>query len=131
MRLFFRGLLLGIAVFAVFAPLGAKVLSKEGAVALSYLCAMLVFLAGVGGWRAFESWLYGRPAPAFEGWRRYWNFCTDHKVVGVQYLVISAVVFTLAGTMALTMRLELARSGLQFLDNSQYNTVARAASSPV
>jgi cytochrome c oxidase subunit 1 len=123
MKHFFRALIAGLATFGILTPLFGAILSKEGAVALAYLCTLLVFVAVVGGWAAFQSWLYGRSEPKFEGWRRYWNFCTDHKVVGIQYLVISGVIFSLAGTMALVMRTELAHSGLQFLDNSQYNTV--------
>jgi cytochrome c oxidase subunit 1 len=46
---------------------------------------------------------------------------TDHKVIGHLYLITSFVFFIIAGLMAELMRTELARPGLQFLSNEQYN----------
>jgi len=46
---------------------------------------------------------------------------TDHKVIGNLYMITSFVFFAIAGLMALVMRAELARPGLQFVSNEQYN----------
>ena len=46
---------------------------------------------------------------------------TDHKTIGLMYLVTSFAFFMVGGLMALLMRTELARPGLQFLSNEQYN----------
>src|SRR5207244_3508599 len=46
---------------------------------------------------------------------------TDHKLIGRMYLVTSLVFFMLGGVMALLMRAELARPGMQFLSPEQYN----------
>ena len=46
---------------------------------------------------------------------------TDHKTIGLLYLTTSLGFFLLGGAMALVMRAELARPGLQFLSNEQYN----------
>src|SRR6201996_6136238 len=46
---------------------------------------------------------------------------TDHKMIGRMYLVTSFIFFMLAGLMALVMRAELARPGMQFLSPEQYN----------
>ena len=46
---------------------------------------------------------------------------TDHKLIGRMYLVTSFVFFMLGGVMALLMRAELARPGMQFLSPEQYN----------
>ena len=46
---------------------------------------------------------------------------TDHKTIGIMYLVTSFAFFLAGGLMALLMRAELARPGLQFLSNEQYN----------
>jgi cytochrome c oxidase subunit I len=46
---------------------------------------------------------------------------TDHKQIGLLYTVTSLGFFLVAGAMALLMRGELARPGLQFLSNEQYN----------
>jgi cytochrome c oxidase subunit 1 len=46
---------------------------------------------------------------------------TDHKVIGMLYLVTSMGFFVIGGSMAMLMRGELAQPGLQFLSNEQYN----------
>ncbi len=46
---------------------------------------------------------------------------TSHKTIGIMYTVTSFIFFVLAGIMAELMRAELARPGLQFLSNQQYN----------
>jgi cytochrome c oxidase subunit 1 len=46
---------------------------------------------------------------------------TDHKVIGLMYLTASFVFFIIGGLMAMLMRGELARPGLQFLSPEQYN----------
>ena len=46
---------------------------------------------------------------------------TDHKLIGRLYLVTSFLFFFLGGAMALLMRAELARPGMQFLSPEQYN----------
>src|SRR5215212_3960127 len=46
---------------------------------------------------------------------------TDHKTIGLMYLVTSFVWFVIGGLMAMLMRGELARPGLQFLSPEQYN----------
>jgi cytochrome c oxidase subunit 1 len=50
-----------------------------------------------------------------------WMTSTDHKVIGNLYMVTSFVFFAIAGLMALVIRAELARPGLQFVSNEQYN----------
>jgi cytochrome c oxidase subunit 1 len=46
---------------------------------------------------------------------------TDHKLIGMMYLTTSFVWFIVGGAMAMLMRAELARPGLQFLSSEQYN----------
>ncbi|MDQ1737473.1 MAG: cytochrome c oxidase subunit [Pseudonocardiales bacterium] len=46
---------------------------------------------------------------------------TDHKVIGQMYMVTSFAFFVIGGVMALIMRAELARPGMQFLSPEQYN----------
>jgi len=66
-----------------------------------------------------------QPYPARE--RKKGNFLvavihtTDHKTIGVLYMTTSFAFFIFAGGMAMLMRAELARPGLQFLSNEQYN----------
>src|SRR5512132_4019830 len=46
---------------------------------------------------------------------------TDHKTIGLMYLTASFVFFIIGGVMAMLIRAELARPGLQFLSPEQYN----------
>ncbi|HEX8866549.1 MAG TPA: cbb3-type cytochrome c oxidase subunit I, partial [Lentzea sp.] len=46
---------------------------------------------------------------------------TDHKQIGVMYLVTTFAFFMVGGAMAMLIRGELARPGLQFLSAEQYN----------
>ena len=46
---------------------------------------------------------------------------TDHKTLGLMYITTCMVFFMLGGVMALAMRAELARPGMQFLSTDQYN----------
>ncbi|MFD8325945.1 aa3-type cytochrome oxidase subunit I [Streptomyces lydicus] len=50
-----------------------------------------------------------------------WLTTTDHKVIGNLYMVTAFGFFLLAGTLAMLMRAELARPGLQLFSNEQYN----------
>ncbi|MCM2390257.1 aa3-type cytochrome oxidase subunit I [Streptomyces albipurpureus] len=50
-----------------------------------------------------------------------WLTTTDHKKIGHLYLITSFGFFLIAGLMALLMRAELARPGLQLLDNERFN----------
>ena len=49
-----------------------------------------------------------------------WLTTTDHKDVGIMYMVAAGTFFAVAGLMALLMRAELSQSGLQVLDRSTY-----------
>src|SRR5262245_35627431 len=50
-----------------------------------------------------------------------WLTTTDHKKIGHLYLITSFAFFLAAGVMAMLMRAELARPGLQIVSQTQYN----------
>ncbi|MGW0632244.1 aa3-type cytochrome oxidase subunit I [Streptomyces sp. NPDC002758] len=50
-----------------------------------------------------------------------WTTTTDHKVIGSLYMVTAFCFFLFAGLLALGMRAELVRPGLQFLSLEVYN----------
>ena len=54
-------------------------------------------------------------------WRDFFVFNTDHKVIGIQYLVTSFVFFIFGGLLAELIRAELAAPGVQIVGGSQYN----------
>ena len=56
-------------------------------------------------------------------WRRYVTWNTDHKVIGIQYLVTTFVFFIIGGALAMLIRTELTQPGVDVLDGAQYNSV--------
>src|SRR4051812_8658993 len=54
------------------------------------------------------------------GWRR-WLFATNHKDIGTLYLLFSLTMFMIGGVLAMLIRLELFRPGLQFFEPELYN----------
>ncbi|MGW0033877.1 aa3-type cytochrome oxidase subunit I [Streptomyces sp. NPDC003314] len=52
-----------------------------------------------------------------------WLTTTDHKKIGHLYLITSFLFFLLGGLLALVLRAELARPGLQIVSPEQYNQV--------
>ena len=50
-----------------------------------------------------------------------WLTTTDHKKIGHLYLITSFVFFLVGGLLAMVIRAELARPGLQIVSNEQYN----------
>jgi cytochrome c oxidase subunit 1 len=97
------------------------------------VAAPIGFLAGIG---AFDYWLYyisGRPTRPEDhsghgayGWRDYFRVNTDHKVIGIQYLVTTFVFFTIGGLMAMFFRAELAEPGLQYVNSQTFNGLVSA-----
>jgi cytochrome c oxidase subunit 1 len=88
----------------------------------------LAFLVAIGGFDYWAYWISGRPTRPEDhsghgarGWRDYFRVNTDHKVIGVQYVVTTFVFFVAAGLMAMFMRAELARPGMQFVDSNEFN----------
>ncbi|MGV9844379.1 aa3-type cytochrome oxidase subunit I [Streptomyces fungicidicus] len=50
-----------------------------------------------------------------------WLTSTDHKTIGSLYMITSFAFFLIGGVMALVIRAELARPGLQIVSNEQFN----------
>ena len=50
-----------------------------------------------------------------------WLSTTDHKQIGILYIVTSLLFFAIAGVFALLMRAQLAQPGSQFVDEETYN----------
>ncbi len=94
-------------------------------VTVGFIAGLIGWIFGIGAWNNWGREWFGLP-PKDEGkddWRRYFRFNTDHKVVGVQYLVAFIAVMGIGGVMAMLMRLELARSGTDFMSEETYNKV--------
>jgi cytochrome c oxidase subunit 1 len=52
-----------------------------------------------------------------------WITSTDHKTIGYLYLMTTFAWFLVGGLLALALRAELSRPGMQFLSNEQYNQI--------
>lgn len=61
------------------------------------------------------------PTEAQRTWKDYFTFNTDHKVIGIQYLVTSFVFFLLGGILASLIRTELATPETDFVTPEVYN----------
>ena len=86
------------------------------------------FLVGLGAFDYWFYWISGRPTRpedhsghGADSWKDYFRVNTDHKVIGVQYLVTTFSFFLIAGVMAMFMRAELAEPGSQFVDTQTFN----------
>jgi cytochrome c oxidase subunit I len=90
--------------------------------------APLGFLVGIGGFDYWGRYAIGSPTRPEDhsghgaySWRDYFRVNTDHKVIGIQYVVTTIFFFVAAGLLAMIMRAELARPGMQFVGNQVFN----------
>ena len=83
------------------------------ALLLGYLFFVIGFVAGLGFPKYPLARMLGRE-PSFHekeggGIRRYFGLCTDHKVIGMQYLIGIGLFFFIGGLNAMLIRAELLR----------------------
>ena len=122
---------LGAGIVVFFRWLGGydPIWDAEPIVVVGALTAAPIgFLAGLG---AFDYWLYylsGRPTRAEDHsghgaryWTDYFRVNTDHKVIGVQYVSTTIFFFLAGGLLAMLVRAELAKPGMQVSDTQTYN----------
>jgi cytochrome c oxidase subunit 1 len=100
---------------------------NDVSVALGYLLGVVGFLVGLGFANYPFARLRGYP-PSLrekesEGVGRYFGLCTDHKVVGMQYLCGIGLFFFIGGLNAMLIRFELLRPGMQAFPAGQYLTL--------
>jgi cytochrome c oxidase subunit 1 len=66
----------------------------------------------------------GQPYPgAPDNWKRFFTFSTDHKVIGIQYIVTSFVFFLIGGLLSMVMRGELITPDADLVDRTVYNAL--------
>jgi cytochrome c oxidase subunit I len=109
-------------------PGHAPDIDSESILQVALIAAPLFFLYGLG---TFDYWLYwatGKPTVPEDhsghgarSWRDYFRPNTDHKVIGIQYVVTSFFFLFVGGLLAMLMRAELAQPGRQFVDANAYN----------
>src|ERR1700716_2972518 len=104
------------------------VLNGNSVCLVALIACPLFFLVGLG---AFDYWFYwaaGRPtrpedhsSHGARSWKDYFRVNTDHKVIGIQYVVTSFFFLLVGGLIAMLMRAELAQPGMQFVDAETFN----------
>jgi len=128
-----KGILYGVVGYVLGGPaLAALVRALGGSfpfdleLAMGSVLGTVGWLAGVGMWDVWARGWFGLPLrhwPEEEGLGRYFRFTTDHKVIGIQYLVTFLGLFFLGGLLALLMRWELMQPGQQLLTWNGFNQV--------
>jgi cytochrome c oxidase subunit 1 len=132
-----RGILatpLGIALaYAIVLPIRAAsnyhpVLDGTAILQVAMISAPFAFLIGLGAFDYWFYWAIGRPtrpedhsSHGARSWKDYFRVNTDHKVIGVQYVVHSFLYFMIGGLFAMLMRVQLAQPGGKFVDANTYN----------
>jgi cytochrome c oxidase subunit 1 len=97
------------------------------AIFLGMTLATFGWLGGLGFFSYPLSRMTGRPATLREreehGTWRYFRLCTDHKVVGIQYLVAVLFFFFVAGFNAMMIRGELTSDNATLINSGNYLTL--------
>jgi cytochrome c oxidase subunit 1 len=100
---------------------------NELSVYLAYIGGVVGFLAGLGFFNYPARRLLGYPPSLREkeegGWTRYFSLCTDHKVVGIQYLWGIGLFFFIGGLNAMLIRTELLTPHNQVFPAGTYLTI--------
>ena len=93
---------------------------------------VLGFMIGIGAFIGPLRWLLGRDLTHVDaefmagkgmGVSRYFRYTTDHKVVGIQYLVGFMVIIGLGGLLAMLIRTELGVTWAEVFSPDFYNTL--------
>src|SRR3989440_8779748 len=132
-----RGLIgaaLGFALaYAIVLPIRAAsglhpVLQGDAVTIVGLLAAPMGFFFGIGAFDYWFHYLSGRPTRPEDhsghgarSWKDYFRVNTDHKVIGIQYVVTSFFFLLVGGSLAMLMRAELAQPGTQFVDAETFN----------
>jgi cytochrome c oxidase subunit 1 len=125
------GTALGIGLVVVVRLLmGLDAWAPEPVVVVGGMMGTLAFLVGAGSMNDWFKWIQGQETPMHHGppegkptWTRYFGVDYNHRVIGVQYIVVGIVMLLAGGTLAGIFRTELAQAGRQFLDPAIFNTM--------
>jgi cytochrome c oxidase subunit 1 len=128
------GILIGVALaYALTSAIRAgygwdPVLDGDAVLQVALLAAPFGFLIGLGAFDYWFRWAAGAPTVPEDhsghgahSWKDYFRVNTDHKVIGVQYVVNSFFFLLVGGMFAMLVRAELAQPGMQFVNPNAYN----------
>ena len=121
---------LGVVCLVRWAAHWDPVWSSTPIVTIALVVFPMGFLIGLGG---FDFWAYyssgkktqpeDHSGHGARSWRDYFRINTDHKVIGMQYLVTTFAFFLVGGFFALLFRAELAQPGDQYFNPQTYNVL--------
>ena len=106
--------------------------NRDQWVLLSMIGWFIGFMTGIGALIGPFRWLLGKDlnhdenmfyAGKDQGVKRYFRYTTDHKVVGIQYLVVTTVIFFVGGVLAMLIRTNLGHPGGGWLQPQTYNAI--------
>jgi cytochrome c oxidase subunit 1 len=124
---YYLGWFIGHHVYGASVGYFADIDQNDISVLLGYLIGVIGFLVGLGFANYPVARLRGYPPSLREkeqaGIGRYFGLCTDHKVVGIQYLCGIGLFFFVGGLNAMLMRFELLRPNMQAFPAGQYLTL--------
>jgi cytochrome c oxidase subunit 1 len=111
----------------------AVMATREDKIALLSMVGWFVgFMTGIGALVGPFRWLMGKDLSHEEnmylagkdmGTKRYLRYTTDHKVVGIQYLIITMTLFGIGGILAMLIRANLGRAGGGLIHPQAYNSI--------
>ena len=111
----------------------APLFTREDKITLISMISWFVgFMFGIGALNGPFRWVTGKDLSHEEnmyyagkdmGLKRYFRYTTDHKVVGIQYLVITMVIFGIAGIMAMIIRTNLGSPEGGLINPQAYNSL--------
>lgn len=100
---------------------------NDADIVIGIFVGVLAYLIFTGVLNYWFRWAIGsdppEEKPPARGWRRYFNVDTNHKVIGVQYFVLSMALLPFAVGLQLAGRLDMTHLFPVFLNASQYESV--------
>jgi cytochrome c oxidase subunit 1 len=104
------------------------IVEGEAITTVALISVSMAFLIGIGCFDYWFYWASGRPTRPEDhsghgaySWKDYFRVNTDHKVIGIQYIVTTFVFFIIGGLLAMVMRAELAAPGIQLVEPNTFN----------
>lgn len=110
-----------------------RLFTREDKITLLSMIAWFAgFMTGIGSLVGPFRWVTGKDLSHDEnmflagkdmGIKRYFRYTTDHKVVGIQYLVITMVIFGIGGILAMLIRANLGTPEGGLIHPQAYNSI--------
>ena len=101
-------------------------------ITMMYVGWIFGFMGGIGAFAGPIRWFLGHDLTHADaeymagkdmGREKFWKYTTDHKVVGIQYLVVMLVLFGLGGLLAMLIRTELGITWAEVFNPNFYNSL--------